>query len=180
MYVTLKSDCTEEVDGEMTYILNQYTSGNGYRIYSKFQSNQENRNTIIALYIIIISVVVLFFSTAASIINNSLTAQIRESKREIGTLRAVGASARELTQSYFRQLLSMFGWGCGVGFGLYTFIWILMYFAAKSTDMSFDYKYQIWQAALTCIALLAVCFVNLYSKVKKQMKYSIVENIREL
>ena len=28
--------------------------------------------------------------------------------------------------------------------------------------------------------LLAVCFVNLYSKVKKQMKYSIVENIREL
>lgn len=180
MYVTLKNDCTEEVDGEMTYILNQYTSGNGYRIYSKFQSNQENRNTIIALYIIIISVVVLFFSTAASIINNSLTAQIRESKREIGTLRAVGASARELTQSYFRQLLSMFGWGCGVGFGLYTFIWILMYFAAKSTDMSFDYKYQIWQAALICIALLAVCFVNLYSKVKKQMKYSIVDNIREL
>ena len=180
MYITLKNDCTEEVDGEMTYILNQYTSGNGYRIYSKFQSNQEKRNTIIALYIIIISVVVLFFSTAASIINNSLTAQIRESKREIGTLRAVGASARELTQSYFRQLLSMFGWGCGAGFGLYTFIWILMYFAAKSTDMSFDYKYQIWQAALICIALLAVCFVNLYSKVKKQMKYSIVENIREL
>ncbi len=180
MYITLKNDCTEEVDGEMTYILNQYTSGNGYRIYSKFQSNQEKRNTIIALYIIIISVVILFFSTAASIINNSLTAQIRESKREIGTLRAVGASAKELTQSYFRQLLSMFGWGCGVGFGLYTFIWILMYFAAKSSDMSFDYKYQIWQAALICIALLAVCFVNLYSKVKKQMKYSIVENIREL
>ncbi len=180
MYITLKNDCTEEVDGEMTYILNQYTSGSGYRIYSKFQSNQENRNTILALYIIIISVVVLFFSTAASIINNSLTAQIRESKREIGTLRAVGASARELTQSYFRQLLSMFGWGCGAGFGLYTFIWILMYFAAKSSDRTLDYNYQIWQAALICIALLAVCFVNLYSKVKKQMKYSIVENIREL
>lgn len=180
MYITLKNDCTEEVDGEMTYILNQYTSGSGYRIYSKFQSNQENRNTILALYIIIISVVVLFFSTAASIINNSLTAQIRESKREIGTLRAVGASARELTQSYFRQLLSMFGWGCGIGFGLYTVLWIILYFVAKSTDISFDYKFQIWQAALICIALLAVCFVNLYSKVKKQMKYSIVENIREL
>lgn len=180
MYITLKNDCTEEVDGEMTYILNQYTSGNGYRIYSKFQSNQENRNTIIALYTIIISVVVLFFSSAASIINNSLTAQIRESKREIGTLRAVGASAKELTQSYFRQLLSMFGWGCGIGFGLYTVLWIILYFVAKSTDISFDYKFQIWQAALICIALLAVCFVNLYSKVKKQMKYSIVENIREL
>ena len=111
---------------------------------------------------------------------NSLTAQIRDGKREIGTLRAVGASARELTQSYFRQLLSMFGWGCGAGFGLYTFIWILMYFAAKSSDRTLDYNYEIRQAALICIALLAVCFVNLYSKVKKQMKYSIVENIREL
>ena len=180
MFITLKNDCTEDIDEEMSYILNQYTSGNGYYIYSQFQSNQENKNTITALYIIIISVVILFFATAASIINNSLTAQIRESKREIGTLRAVGASARELTQSYFRQLLSMFGWGCGIGFGLYTFIWIVTYFAAKSTDVSFDYRYQIWQAALICIALLAVCFVNLYSKVKKQMKYSIVENIREL
>ena len=132
------------------------------------------------MLIALLSVVILFFSICASVINNSLTAQIRDGKREIGTLRAVGASARELTQSYFRQLLSMFGWGCGAGFGLYTFIWILMYFAAKSSDRTLDYNYEIWQAALICIALLAVCFVNLYSKVKKQMKYSIVENIREL
>lgn len=178
--ITLKEECTSEIDGEMMQFLNQYVSGSNHYLRSQFERNEENKNTYRGLLIALFSVVILFFSICASVINNSLTAQIRDGKREIGTLRAVGASAKELTQSYFRQLLSMFGWGCGVGFGLYTFIWILMYFAAKSSDRTLDYNYEIWQAALICIALLAVCFVNLYSKVKKQMKYSIVENIREL
>lgn len=178
--ITLKEECTSEIDGEMMQFLNQYVSGSNHYLRSQFERNEENKNTYRGLLIALLSVVILFFSICASVINNSLTAQIRDGKREIGTLRAVGASARELTQSYFRQLLSMFGWGCGAGFGLYTFIWILMYFAAKSSDRTLDYNYEIWQAALICIALLAVCFVNLYSKVKKQMKYSIVENIREL
>ncbi len=178
--ITLKEECTSEIDGEMMQFLNQYVSGSNHYLRSRFERNEENKTTYKGLLVALLSVVILFFSICASVINNSLTAQIRDGKREIGTLRAVGASARELTQSYFRQLLSMFGWGCGAGFGLYTFIWILMYFAAKSSDRTLDYNYEIWQAALICIALLAVCFVNLYSKVKKQMKYSIVENIREL
>lgn len=49
--------------------------------------------------------------SCASIVNNSLTAQIRENKKMIGTMRAVGASIIELTQSYIRQLFSMFAWG---------------------------------------------------------------------
>lgn len=178
--ITLKEECTSEIDGEMMQFLNQYVSGSNHYLHSRFERNEENKTTYKGLLVALLSVVILFFSICASVINNSLTAQIRDGKREIGTLRAVGASAKELTQSYFRQLLSMFGWGCGVGFGLYTFIWILMYFAAKSSDRTLDYNYGIWQAALICIALLAVCFVNLYSKVKKQLKYSIVENIREL
>lgn len=180
MDIILKEECTSEIDGEMMQILNQYVSGSNHYLRSRFENNEENKMMYKGLLIALLSVVILFFCICASVINNSLTAQIRDGKREIGTLRAVGASAKELTQSYFRQLLSMFGWGCGVGFGLYTFIWILMYFAAKSSDRTLDYNYEIWQAALICIALLAVCFVNLYSKVKKQMKYSIVENIREL
>ncbi len=180
MDITLKEECTAEINGEMMQILNQYVSGSNHYLRSRFKNNEENKMMYKGLLIALLSVVILFFSICASVINNSLTAQIRDGKREIGTLRAVGASARELTQSYFKQLLSMFGWGCSAGFGLYTFIWILMYFAAKSSDRTLDYNYEIWQAALICIALLAVCFVNLYSKVKKQMKYSIVENIREL
>lgn len=180
MDITLKEECTADIDEEMMQILNQYVSGSNHYLRSRFKNNEENKMMYKGLLIALLSVVILFFSICASVINNSLTAQIRDGKREIGTLRAVGASAKELTQSYFRQLLSMFGWGCGVGFGLYTFIWILMYFAAKSSGTTLNYSYEIWQAALICIALLAVCFVNLYSKVKKQMKYSIVENIREL
>ncbi|MBQ2903843.1 MAG: ABC transporter permease [Clostridia bacterium] len=181
--VNLNAECTPEIDEEMTAFLKSFNAGNdgsGY-FHSKFATNKENRKTVAGVLVAILSIAILFFCICASVINNQLTAQIRENKREIGTLRAVGASARELTQSYFRELLSMFGWGCGAGFGLYTVIWFVMYLVDKYIDFgSRYYPYQIWEAILICLLLLAICFINLYSKVKKQMKYSIVENIREL
>ena len=181
--VNLNVECTPEIDEEMTAFLKSFNAGNdgsGY-FHSKFATNEENIKTVAGVLVAILSIAILFFCICASVINNQLTAQIRENKREIGTLRAVGASAKELTQSYFRQLLSMFGLGCGIGFGLYTVVWFVMYLVDKSINGSSRYyPYQIWEAVLICLLLLAICFINLYSKVKKQMKYSIVENIREL
>ncbi len=181
--ININTECTTEIDEEMTAFLKSFNAGNdmsGY-FHSKFASDEENRKTVAGVLVAILSIAILFFCICASVINNQLTAQIRENKREIGTLRAVGASAKELTQSYFRQLLSMFGWGCGIGFGLYTVIWFIMYLVDKYINFSSRYyPYQIWEAVLICLLLLAICFVNLYSKVKNQMKYSIVENIREL
>lgn len=181
--VNLNVECTPEIDEEMTAFLKSFNAGNdgsGY-FHSKFATNEENRKTVAGVLVAILSIAILFFCICASIINNQLTAQIRENKREIGTLRAVGASAKELTQSYFRELLSMFGWGCSIGFGLYTVVWFVMYLVDKFINGSSRYyPYQIWEAVLICLLLLAICFVNLYSKVKKQMKYSIVDNIREL
>ncbi len=179
--VYLSDECTPEIDEEMTEFISSFNAGDDSPYFaSYFQKNEELKSTLAGLYTAIISVAVLFFCICASIINNSLTAQIREGKREIGTLRAVGASVKELTDSYFRQLLSMFGWGCGLGFGLYTLVWLgmnsfLMYF--YETEF---YPYEVWLATLICIALLAICTINLYLKIKKQMKNSIVENIREL
>ena len=181
--VNINTECTPEIDEEMTAFLKSFNAGNdgsGY-FHSKFETNEENRKTVAGVLVAILSIAILFFSICASVINNQLTAQIRENKREIGTLRAVGASVKELTQSYFRQLLSMFGWGCGIGFGLYTVIWFVMYLVDKYINFSSRcYPYQIWEAVLICLLLLAICFINLHSKVRKQMKYSIVENIREL
>ena len=123
-----------------------------------------------------IAIVILFFSICASIVNNALTAKIRQSKREIGTLRAVGASVKEITQSYIRQLLSMFGWGCGIGFGGYIIGNAIIKYAIENINLSFE----IWQAALIVALLFLICSINLYAKIKKEMKNSIVENIREL
>ncbi len=179
--INLNEECTAEIDEEMTAFVSSFNAGNDASTYfhSYFQSNEDRKSTAAGIYIAIFSISVLFFSICASVVNNSLTAQIREGKREIGTLRAVGASAKELTISYFRQLLSMFGWGCGLGFGIYTLFWFAMFLYSKYID-SFIYTYEIWQAALICLALLVICTLNLYSKIKKQMKNSIVENIREL
>ena len=178
--ISLKSDCDQEIDDEMTRVLNQYTSGQSYRVYSRYRSNKEDERTVKTLLTALISIVILFFSVCASIINNSLTAQIRESKREFGTLRAVGASAKELTGAYITQFLSMFGLGCGAGFGLYTVIWLVAKGVCKSLDVSMNLSYEVWQAAAACAVLFLICSLNLYFKIKKQMRYSIVENIREL
>lgn len=178
--INLNEECNGEIDEEMTAFITSFNAGseNSY-FHSYFKSNEEIKSASAGLFIAIFSISILFFSICASIINNTLTAQIREGKREIGTLRAVGASARELTASYFRQLLSMFGWGCGLGFGIYSAFWLIMYWYSKTYD-DIVLSYEIWQAALVCVVLFAICSLNLHSKIKKQIKNSIVDNIREL
>ena len=115
-----------------------------------------------------------------SLINNALTARIRESKKEIGTLRAVGASVSELTKSYILQLLSMFGIGLVSGFSIYALgiSGIKIYEKIAGTDTGFSFN--IWIPLAVCAVIFIICAVNLYSQIKKQTKSSIVDNIREL
>lgn len=176
LLIDSKSEVTQETDELASTFLNGLVSGTNFRYYSGFSQNQDARENIQTLFICLISIVVLFFSICASIVNNSLTAKIRESKREIGTLRAVGASAKEITQSYIRQLLSMFVWGCSAGFVGYIIghIGVVAYFKDQSLT------FEIWQAMLIIAVLFLICSINLYAKIKKEMKNSIVENIREL
>lgn len=176
LLIDSKSEVTQETNELASTFLNGLVSGTNFRYYSGFEQNQDAREGLQTLFICLLSIVVLFFSICASIVNNSLTAKIRESKREIGTLRAVGASAKEITQSYIRQLLSMFVWGCSAGFVGYiiSHIAIVAYFKDQSLT------FEIWQAMLIIAVLFLICSINLYAKIKKEMKNSIVENIREL
>lgn len=174
--IDFKGEVDEETNKSATAHLDVIFSGTHFRARSGYETQQENMNTLKMLAVCLISIVILFFSICASVVNNSLTAKIRESKREIGTLRAVGASVKEITQSYIRQLLSMFGWGCSIGFASYIIghIGIIAYF--KDQNLTFE----IWQAMLIIAVLFLICSINLYAKIKKEMKNSIVENIREL
>lgn len=175
--INMKGENDDETDAAATDYLTSIFSGTYFRPISGYAKDKENAAFVRILFIAMIAIVILFFSICASIVNNSLTAKIRESKREIGTLRAVGASVREITQSYIRQLLSMFGWGCGIGFGGYivAHIGIIAYFK----DLVY-LTFEIWQAAVIVALLFLICSINLYAKIKKEMKNSIVENIREL
>ena len=125
--------------------------------------------------------VALFLVICGSVINNALTARIREGKKEIGTLRAVGADLKVLSSSYIRQLLSIFGWGYGIGFSVYILGYVLYIAIRKAMDWNKDlFELKLIETLILCSILFVICSVNLVLKIKKEMKHSIVENIREL
>ncbi|MBQ7861965.1 MAG: ABC transporter permease [Clostridia bacterium] len=171
-------ELSDEADLEATEYLNSILSGGYYRVRSGYSFNKDSQQTSKILMISLLSIVILMFSICASIVNNALTAKIRESKKEIGTLRAVGASVKELTSAYIRQLVSMFAWGMGIGLGGYTLTHtVLVLYYGKEV---YSIPFMIWPAMIICVLLCLICSVNLYAKIKQEMKHSIVENIREL
>ena len=180
-YEFIDVTANQEITPEIEESFGAFFRAADYDTDSQYRLNESNKTELIATVAGIASIILLLFCIAASLVNNALTAKIREGKREIGTLRAVGASAKELTMVYIHQLLSTFGMGCGLGFGIYTAV----FFSAKliclyCLHMEFPFEFRILTAVVICLVLFAVCSLNLYSKIKKQMKYSIVENIREL
>lgn len=175
--INISGEIDDETDSTVSQFLKTYTSGTNFEVYSDYARDKEYEEYVRSMLIGMISIIILFFSTGTAIINNTLTAKIRESKREIGTLRAVGASVKELTLSYVLQMISMFLWGSVAGFGLYSIAHVVLKLILKD---DWVYPFTIWHGLVAIALLIVICSINLYSKVKKEMKNSIVENIREL
>ena len=180
--INLNTDCTEEINKEITILFDRLFAGDGSTsYYSLYERQKDQMLTVKTMYIIITAVVILLFTLCGSLINNALTARIRESKKEIGTLRAVGASVKDISSSYIRQLLSVLGFGTILGFvafalfyGIYCLVFISM---GDTTD---DFILTFRETIVAVIAIFVCCIGNVHFKVKKEMKNSIVENIREL
>jgi ABC-type antimicrobial peptide transport system permease subunit len=139
---------------------------------------KENRKLVYGLLIASGALIILFFAICASMVNNTLSARILASKREIGTIRAVGASEREILHSYLWQLVYMFSWGTIIGLAaeLAVCSWLL----AKEQIPAGITALPIWQPLLFVALLFVICFLNVRSKVGAIFRGSIVENIREL
>ena len=174
----------EDIDETITAFLQPYADKYSGWFFSLYVRNQENKAEEYSMLASIIAVVTIGFVVCASIINNSLTATIRERKKEIGTLRAVGADISVFVKSYIRQLISMFAYGYGIGIGLSVIIAIgLAIYSSYEEKMygaSFDFVFSPWETLAFCVILFAICSINLWTKVRKEMKNSIVENIKEL
>lgn len=179
--VFLNNECTPEIDESVCELIEPIVSGTGGLYNSMYQVKQEEEETYRTLLTAVISVILLMATICTSLINNALTARIRESKKEIGTLRAVGASVSELTKSYILQLLSMFGTGTVCGFLLY-FLGIAggKIYAYVTTDSDLLMSFNLWIPLVVCAVIFVICSVNLRLKIREQTKASIVENIREL
>ncbi len=180
--INLNTDCTEEINKEITILFDRLFAGDGSTsYYSLYERQKDQMLTVKTMYIIITAVVILLFTLCGSMINNALTARIRESKKEIGTLRAVGASTKEISASYIRQALSVLCVGTisgVVAFGLFYIIYVLIIISLGDNPTDFILTFR--ETILGLVALIICCIGNVHFKVKKEMKNSIVENIREL
>lgn len=179
--INLKENIDEKYYIEMQDFLEDLSADvNCAEIRSIYNYNQENQRFVNSILFTVISVVVLLMSICTSMINNTLSAQIRQSKRAIGTLRAVGATAETLVKSYVRRFLSTLLWSCAIGFAVYIVTFIIQVLYIKSHNEQPWLIFSLWQTIIACIILFAVCSSNLWFKIRKEMKNSIIDNIREL
>lgn len=177
----LKTECNDEIDADVSNTLqNIIDKKDNCSFTSYYTIIKDQQQTNSAFYILIMAMLILFLSISASIINNSLTAQIRDGRREIGTLRAVGASVRELFGSYISQLVSMLSISYAVGFVLFIISYIIVQAVTDKIDYERVFSFSIWQTVAACVLLFIFCAVNLWLKIKKEMKHSVIDNIREL
>ena len=150
----------------------------GVEVRSYVAIVRENRETAYGILIAAGAILLLFFAICTSMINNALSARIRAGRREIGTLRAVGASERVIARSYLWQLLSTFAWGTVAGLAVELALcgWLLW----KQIASSDTYSLPLWPPLLFVALLFGICLLNVRSKVGGIFRSSIVENIREL
>ncbi len=189
LYVELEVQCNEEIDKEiMDYLDNLADLRTDSYHYSKYQFEAGAEQGVREYALAILSIIVLFCAIGISIINNSIASRIKASKREMGILRAVGATDKVLTMSYIKQLRSMFIWGVSAGYIGYILSYV--YLAIKKIqeyrqayiqpNLDNLFPIVLWPSVIVVIIYLGVCSVNLYIKIKKETKNSIIDNIREL
>lgn len=178
------TEITDEMDKTITEILSPIRDNvDQARLDSEYAFHQDQKQERQKLFIAMMAMVILVFAISISIINNTITASIRNSKQKIGTLRAVGADEKELVKSYIYQLMSMLLWGTGFGLGGFGISYIIIMLLIHKHNHTSDFTGIIFNpigAIVFVVLVFAVCSFNLWLKVRKEMKNSIVENIREL
>ncbi len=187
--INLNTESTNEIDKTYNDIFEEISLGFNYSVESDYERIQSNNEQILTWIIIILCVIFVMFTLSGSLVNNSITSRIHQGRRSIGTLRAVGASEKDLRSSYIRQFISVMLKGVTSGYIIFAIFCLIYYFAVRSYGEDFSgvhspaYKYlfiPIAESAVPTLILFASCCVNMVTKIKKEMKNSIVENIREL
>lgn len=178
--INVNCELNDEKDEQICEDLKLYQNRSGAWLDNNYQYTKKQLDSASAFITTMLAISILCFAICTSIINNSVSAQIRENKRVIGTLRAVGADEKELVKSYFNQMIYTLGKGVAIGFGLFVGLFFIIKIVCNIFYMNFSFTFNPWIALVMTIALVIACTLNLWLKVRKEMKNSIVENIREL
>ncbi len=122
---------------------------------------------------------VLVFAFTVALINSAVSGRILSEERQIGTMRAVGASRRVIVRSYTRQITRLIAVGGGVGWAAYLAV------AACASGLS-QWPIGPLLSALTALpavflALLwGVCALSVRARLRPIFRKPVVENIRIL
>ena len=96
LFINASEEVDDKIDEEITEELSTYTEKYGGYLNSIYENHQFLEKQKMLEIVTIVSILIICFAVSHSIINNAMSARIRENKREIGTLRAVGADERAL------------------------------------------------------------------------------------
>ena len=181
IFFDLKDECTDEIDEEVNAILKSVAACVDAGHYqSNYEIQIQQKKDLRSMILLVCAMLILFYTISGSIINNTLSSNIKEDKRKIGTLRAVGANKKEITLSYILQLFSMFKWGFGIGFGVFGLSYLALNLIPELKPLMEAMTFNPWVTLAFGVILFAVCSLSVSVKIRKEMKNSIVENIREL
>lgn len=180
IYLFTDGEVDEDIEKVIQAELEPFEIQNDAYILSNFEEQQRQQDSNNSIYYSLLALITICFVICASIINNTLSARIRESKKQIGTIRAFGANQADLVKSYFRQMLSMLSVGIVSGFAVYTIGFFAVNIYNKSQGRNIDLIFDPWLTLAFCAVLIVLCTANLWFKVHREMKNSIIENIREL
>ncbi len=117
------------------------------------------------------SIAIVFFAVAVSMIAGGVGRRIRAERRTIGLLRAVGADARMLMQSYSGQIMMSIALGSLLGMAAFAPTIIA---GSRSAVGAVLIMISLAGASLVC------CMMSLRRNVGDIIRKTIVENIREL
>ena len=170
LHVELEQGTAEQIDAQMVRALEALFPG--YNIRSYYSQVQQQKESFATSLIATGSLIAVFSAISISLISNGITAQIREGKRSIGTLRAVGATEQDIVRCYALQIAKMILWGTVLGLLGCGFEYLFPYFTGG--------KVTLWPGLVLPVVIFLVCMVNLRLRVRQVIRQSIVENIREL
>lgn len=172
--IEIKEECNAEIDEQLQAELASMFPGK--YVGSAFAMNEAHKREYRTIAISVISLILVFICVSVALINNSISAQIREGKKTIGTLRAVGASEKDLVLSYVLQIVNILVCGFCAG----TIIYLVSYRLIGIIIWGEYLPAAVWPAFIIFVILTLACYINLKLKIKTVIKHSIVENIREL
>ena len=132
-----------------------------------------------------LAILILVFAICSWMIGNTFAAQIQSGKSYIGTLRAAGASEWDVSKNYYYQLLFLFLRGGIIGIPLsYALVFAVIFFNRYALHYIDQWEVlgnpPILPAVILLLAMFLVCLITVHAQLRKVVKRSIVQNIREL